>query len=228
MEAAVAQAMRMVAEGADIIDVGGESTRPGHDPVSEPEELARVSRVVGALRARAPDLPISIDTSKIRVAEAALAAGADIVNDVTAVTAGAALAGVAAARGAPYILMHSRAVAVYDDVVREVVEDLRAALGQAERAGCDRVAAHRRPGYRLRQDSRAEPSPAGQPRRAPRARPPGPPGHQPQVHHRQGPRPAGGGTPGGHAGHDRAGHRRARGHRARPRRGRQRPCRPHE
>jgi dihydropteroate synthase len=72
------------------------------------------------------------------VAEAALAAGADIVNDVTAVIAGAALAGVAAARGAPYILMHSRKVAVYDDVVREVVEDLRAALGQAERAGCDR------------------------------------------------------------------------------------------
>jgi dihydropteroate synthase len=138
VEAAVAQAMRMVGEGADIIDVGGESTRPGHVPVSEPEELARVSRVVGALRARAPDLPISIDTSKVRVAEAALAAGADIVNDVTAVIAGAALAGVAAARGAPYILMHSRAVAVYDDVVREVVEDLRAALGQAERAGCDR------------------------------------------------------------------------------------------
>ena len=138
VEAAVAQAMRMVGEGADIIDVGGESTRPGHDPVSEPEELARVSRVVGALRARAPDLPISIDTSKVSVAEAALAAGADIVNDVTAVIAGAALAGVAAARGAPYILMHSRAVAVYDDVVREVVEDLRAALGQAERAGCDR------------------------------------------------------------------------------------------
>jgi dihydropteroate synthase len=138
VEAAVAQAMRMVGEGADIIDVGGESTRPGHDPVSEPEELARVRRVVGALRARWPDLPISIDTSKIRVAEAALGAGADIINDVTAVVAGAALAGVAAAHGAPYILMHSRPVPVYDDVVREVVEDLRAALGQAERAGCDR------------------------------------------------------------------------------------------
>jgi dihydropteroate synthase len=138
VEAAVAQAMRMVAEGADIIDIGGESTRPGHDPVSEPEELARVSRVVGAVRARSPDLPISIDTSKTRVAEAALAAGADIVNDVTAVIAGAALARVAAVHGAPYVLMHDRAVPVYDDVVREVVEDLRAALGQAERAGCDR------------------------------------------------------------------------------------------
>jgi dihydropteroate synthase len=136
VEAAVAQAMRMVGEGADIIDVGGESTRPGHDPVSEPEELARVSRVVGAIRARSPDLPISIDTCKIRVAEAALAAGADIVNDVTAVIAGAALARVAASHGAPYILMHSRAEPVYDDVVREVVEDLRAALSRAREAGC--------------------------------------------------------------------------------------------
>jgi dihydropteroate synthase len=136
VEAAVAQAMRMVGEGADIIDIGGESTRPGHDPVSEPEELARVSRVVGALRARSPDLPISIDTSKTRVAEAALEAGADIVNDVTAVIAGAALARVAAARGAPYILMHSRSAPVYDDVVREVVEDLRAALRRAREAGC--------------------------------------------------------------------------------------------
>ena len=136
VEAAVAQAMRMVGEGADIIDVGGESTRPGHDPVSEPEELARVSRVVGAIRARSSDLPISIDTSKIRVAEAALAAGADIVNDVTAVIAGATLARVAASHGAPYILMHSRAVPVYDDVVREVVEDLRAALLRAREAGC--------------------------------------------------------------------------------------------
>ena len=139
VEAAVAQALRMVAEGADIIDVGGESTRPGHATVSEADELARVSRVVRAIRERAPHVPISIDTSKATVAQAALAAGADIVNDVTAVTAGAALAHVAAAHGAPYILMHSRAAPIYGDVVREVVEDLRAALGRAERAGCERA-----------------------------------------------------------------------------------------
>jgi dihydropteroate synthase len=137
--AAVDQAVRMVGEGADIIDVGGESTRPGHEPVSEVEEIARVRRVVAGIRARLPDVPISIDTSKPRVAEAALAAGADIVNDVTAVTAGAALASVAAAHDAPYVLMHSRAMAVYDDVLREVIDDLRVALDRAEEAGCDRA-----------------------------------------------------------------------------------------
>ncbi len=139
VETAVVQALRMVAEGADIIDVGGESTRPGHEPVSATEELARVSRVVSAIRERVADVPVSIDTSKAAVADAALAAGADILNDVTAVTSGAALAHVAAAYGAPYILMHSRAVPVYDDVVREVVEDLRATLDLAERAGCARA-----------------------------------------------------------------------------------------
>ncbi len=86
VETAVAQALRMVDEGADILDVGGESTRPGHEPVSEAEELARVSRVVGAIRERVADIPISIDTSKAAVADAALAAGADILNDVAAVT----------------------------------------------------------------------------------------------------------------------------------------------
>jgi dihydropteroate synthase len=107
--------------------------------VSESDELARVRRVVTAIRERAPHVPISIDTSKVTVAQAALAAGADIVNDVTAVTAGAALAHVAAEHGAPYILMHSRAAPIYGDVVREVVEDLRAALDRAERAGCERA-----------------------------------------------------------------------------------------
>jgi len=92
IEAAVTQAVRMVAEGADIIDVGGESTRPGHDPVSRDQEVDRVRGVVLGIRARLPDTPISIDTSKADVAEAALVAGADIVNDVAAVTADAALA----------------------------------------------------------------------------------------------------------------------------------------
>ena len=94
--AAVAQAERMVAEGADIIDVGGESTRPGHAPVDTAEELQRVVEVVAAIRSGHSGLPISIDTSKPPVAQAALDAGADIVNDVAGVTAGAALAPVAA------------------------------------------------------------------------------------------------------------------------------------
>ncbi len=134
--AAVAQARRMVAEGADIIDVGGESTRPGHEPVSVEDELERVVAVVGAIREESSGLPISVDTSKEQVARAALEAGADIINDVAGVTAGAALAPVAAAHDAPYIVMHSRAQPVYEDVVSETLGDLRATLEQAEAQGC--------------------------------------------------------------------------------------------
>ena len=136
IEAAVAQARRMVAEGADIIDVGGESTRPGHEAVSVADELERVVAVVGAIREALPSLPISIDTSKEPVAAAALEAGADIVNDVAGVTADAALAPVAAAHDAPYIVMHSRARPAYEDVVAETITDLRGALSRAEAQGC--------------------------------------------------------------------------------------------
>ena len=138
VRAAMAQAQRMVAEGADIIDVGGDSTRPGHESVDTAEEVSRVTAVVAGIRASMPGLPISIDTSKPDVAAAALGAGADIVNDVTGVTAGAALAPIAAAHGAPYIVMHDRAVPADDDVVAETVADLRQALVQAEAHGCDR------------------------------------------------------------------------------------------
>jgi len=134
--AAVEQAVRMVAEGADIIDIGGESTRPGHAPLSSQDELDRVVDVVRGVRRRLPDVPLSIDTSKPPVAEAALASGADIVNDVAGVTRGAALAPVAAARGAPYIIMHSRPEPAYGDVVAEVVQDLRETLAAAEAQGC--------------------------------------------------------------------------------------------
>lgn len=136
VDAAVAQAVRMVGEGADIIDVGGESTRPGHNVIETTDELARVVAVVEGIRARFEGLPISIDTSKPAVAEAALLAGADIVNDVAGVSAGAALAPVAAAHDAPYIVMHSRAHPAYEDVVTETVADLRDALALAEAQGC--------------------------------------------------------------------------------------------
>lgn len=138
IEQAVAQASRMLDEGADILDIGGESTRPGHRSVEQSEEAERVVSVVTAIRAGFPETVISIDTSKAGVAEAALAAGADIINDVAAVTAEAALAGVAAAHGAPYIVMHSRATPAYRDLVREVVEDLGLALDRATKAGCQR------------------------------------------------------------------------------------------
>ena len=135
--AAVAQAERMVAEGADLIDVGGESTRPGHAHVDSADESARTIAVVAGIRARLPGVPVSIDTSKPAVAEAALAAGADVVNDVSGVTAGAALAPLAAAHGAPYVVMHSRATPAYGDVVAETMDDLRRALARAQEQGCE-------------------------------------------------------------------------------------------
>ena len=136
VDAAVARAARMVSEGADIIDIGGESTRPGHAAVSAVEEQRRVVDAVSAIRAGLPGVPISIDTRKPEVAAAALDAGADMVNDVGGVTAAAALAPVAAAHAAPYVVMHSRAQPTYRDVVAEVITDLERALAQAEAAGC--------------------------------------------------------------------------------------------
>ena len=136
--AAVDLAVRMATAGADILDVGGESTRPDHQPVHSDLEKARVVGVVAAIRMALPGMPISIDTTKADVAAGALDAGADIINDVAAVASGAALAQLAAERGVPYILMHSRAVAEYQDVVGEVVADLTAAMRNAERAGCSR------------------------------------------------------------------------------------------
>ena len=133
--AAVAQGRRMVADGADLLDVGGESTRPGHATVDAAEERRRVVPVVAALRAALPDTPISIDTTKPEVAEAALAAGADLVNDVWGVGADDGLVRVAAAHGAPLVVMHNRAEPRYDDLVAEVVEDLRVALDRAVRLG---------------------------------------------------------------------------------------------
>ncbi len=138
--AAVARARRMVDEGADILDVGGESTRPGHAPVAAAEELERVVPVVRAIRGALPGVPVSIDTTKSEVASAALDAGADWINDVWGTGPSDALARLAAARHVPYVLMHNREEARYDDVVAEVVADLVAAIERAVRAGLSRDA----------------------------------------------------------------------------------------
>jgi dihydropteroate synthase len=135
VEAAVIQARRMAEEGADILDVGGESTRPGHDPVPESEEIARVVPVVTAIHAALPDVPISVDTSKPAVASAAIDAGAVLLNDVWGISPDDAVARVAAARRVPLILMHNRAEPVYKDLVAEVLSDLAAALDRAMAAG---------------------------------------------------------------------------------------------
>ena len=129
--AAVAQARAMVADGADLLDIGGESTRPAHETIDETEELRRVIPVISSIREALPDVPMSIDTTKPAVAEAALAAGADLLNDIWGGTERGALAGIAAERGTPIILMHNRQRPVYRAVVAEVVDDLRAAVERA-------------------------------------------------------------------------------------------------
>jgi dihydropteroate synthase len=135
--ASLAQAVRMVEEGADILDVGGESTRPGHAPVDAAEELARIEPVVAAIHARLPGVPISVDTTKPEVARAALDAGASLLNDIWGVGEGS-LGPLAAERRVPIVLMHNRAEALYDDVIGEVVADLRAARDRAVAAGVPR------------------------------------------------------------------------------------------
>jgi dihydropteroate synthase len=133
--AALDQARRMVDEGADMLDIGGESTRPGHAPVDAAEEIGRVIPVIAAVRDALPDVPLSIDSTKVVVAEAALAAGADLLNDVWAVGPDPGMAQLAARAGVPLIVMHNRREARYDDVVHEAVDDLRAALERAEASG---------------------------------------------------------------------------------------------
>ena len=135
LDAAVSMAIRMVDEGADLLDIGGESTRPGHAPVDEAQESARVVPVIAAVRAALPSTPISVDTTKTAVAGAALDAGADLINDVWGVGPGEAMARLAASRRVPYVVMHNRARPIYADLIGEIVADLRAAVDRAIRLG---------------------------------------------------------------------------------------------
>ena len=139
--AAVAAAERMVEAGADIIDVGGESTRPGAEPVSVEEELARVIPVITGLSKRI-SVPVSIDTWKAKVASAALQAGAEIVNDISAMTFDPLMAETVARTDAGVVLMHTRGRpqamqidTVYDDIVAEVAGFLKTAMKSAEKNG---------------------------------------------------------------------------------------------
>ncbi|HEX8941106.1 MAG TPA: dihydropteroate synthase [Candidatus Limnocylindrales bacterium] len=129
--AAVAQGRRMVEEGADILDVGGESSRPGHASVDEAEERRRVVPVVAALREALPDVPLSIDTVKPAVAAAALDVGADLINDVWGVAEDDALARLAGERHVPLVVMHNRAEARYTNLLAEILADLQRAIERA-------------------------------------------------------------------------------------------------
>ena len=143
-EDAVRHGLRLAEQGADILDVGGESTRPGSDPVSEQEELARVVPVVDAL-AKSTSVRISIDTYKPRVAEACLARGATLVNDVTGLS-DPEVVRVAHAAGAGVVIMHMRGRPktmqhdiAYDDVVTEVRDFLAVRASRARAAGIHEV-----------------------------------------------------------------------------------------
>jgi len=135
LEVAVDQGIRMVREGADMLDVGGESTRPGHVPVSADEEIARTESVVRRL-ARDSGVPVSIDTYKLEVAEVAVAAGATILNDVWGLTSSPAIADLAAAHGSALVLMHNQDGTEYaGDLMEEVKRFLSVAAARAMAAG---------------------------------------------------------------------------------------------
>lgn len=141
LDAAVARAERLAEEGADLVDLGGESTRPGALPVGEAEERRRVVPIVERLRARGFRLPISVDTSKGAVARAALEAGADLVNDVSGLSDPALAAAVAGA-GVPVVVMHMRGTPAdmagrtrYADLLGEVAAGLRQGMARAAAAG---------------------------------------------------------------------------------------------
>jgi len=137
VERAVRQAEQMASEGADLLDIGGQSTRPGHAEVDADEERRRTEPVVRAVRSALPDMPISIDTTKPEVAGAALDSGADMLNDVWGTDEHSAITALAAERGVPLIVMHNRAEARYRNVVAEVVADLQRAIDRALTAGVD-------------------------------------------------------------------------------------------
>lgn len=143
-EAAVQHALQMVQDGADIVDIGGESTRPGSQPVPEEEELRRVLPVIEAVRGQV-DVPISIDTTKSRVAERALQAGACMVNDISGLGFDPRMAEVVARHGALCCVMHIQGTPQtmqqnpqYEDVVRDISRYFEERLALAERAGIPR------------------------------------------------------------------------------------------
>lgn len=131
---AVEHAKIMIDEGVDIIDIGGESTRPNHTPVSEEEELRRIIPIIEAIR-RFSDLPISIDTYKARVAELAINSGASLINDVWGFKKDPNISKVAANYGVPCCLMHNRDNCLYDNLMDNILNDLSQCVDIAIAAG---------------------------------------------------------------------------------------------
>lgn len=134
IDAALKKAEEMKGDGAAIIDVGGESTRPGYTPVSEEEELARILPVIEAIKERI-DIPISVDTYKSRVAEEAILAGADLINDIWGLKADLRMAEVIAKYNVACCLMHNRDNTNYQNFVEDMLEDLKETIKLAKNAG---------------------------------------------------------------------------------------------
>ncbi len=133
-DAALRHAEEMLADGMDIIDIGGESTRPGYTQISDQEEIDRIVPIIEAVKARL-DVPISVDTYKSKVAKAAIAAGADLVNDIWRLKYDPNMAECVAQSGVACCLMHNRKEAVYNDYLADVLEDLRESVRLAKQAG---------------------------------------------------------------------------------------------
>ena len=137
-DAAVEQGLRMVQEGADMLDVGGESTRPGYEPITATEEIARIEEVIRRL-SRQAGVPVSVDTYKLEVAEAAVGAGATVLNDIWGLTRSHAMAGLAAKAGCALVLMHNQDGTSYaGDLMGEIIRFLRESVRRAVNAGVPR------------------------------------------------------------------------------------------
>ncbi|SFH00475.1 dihydropteroate synthase [Desulfotomaculum arcticum] len=137
LESAVEQARRMVDEGADIIDLGGESTHPGYEPISVDEEIRRITPVIKVL-VQEFDVPISIDTTKAEVARVALEEGAHIINDQWSLRADPRMAGVVAEYGAPLVMMHNQNGTDYHDLMGDMIRFFRESMDIALKAGVER------------------------------------------------------------------------------------------
>lgn len=156
IDAAKKHTGEMIRDGAAIIDIGGESTRPGYQKISDEEEISRVVPMIEMVK-KEFDVPVSIDTYKSGVAEAALQAGADMVNDIWGLKADDKLAGIIAKYDAPCCLMHNRNNTDYQDFRKELLDDLRETIAIAKKAGIKDEKIILDPGRRFRKNLRAEP-----------------------------------------------------------------------
>lgn len=137
IDQALLRVEKMVKEGMDILDIGGESTRPGYTLLSEEEEQERILPIVEAVKKQF-DVPVSLDTYKSKVAEAGIQAGADLINDIWGLKYDENMAGVIAKAGIPCCLMHNRKEADYQSLMEDMIEDLEKTLSIAEDAGIER------------------------------------------------------------------------------------------